>query len=412
MHAFRLGVVAAAVRVATDGGGGGGGTVDPLFGDVQLLLHGDSGTVLDSSSFARTATVSGSITNSTAVTGYLGASQLLIAAGASATWSGLRFTTDGTYTFECFITIPTHGSPRSHVFGSWSGSAGWTLDIDNGGGAQLAVNGALASGTGTALALNPGVRYHIALVLTIASGSTTASYYVNGVLSTTFTGGTISSRNSTSSAYDLRLGNRSDNSLNLAGYIDEFRVTNGARYTGAFTAPTAAFPDTGPPRFSPVTGVTLTTGNTVAQSTSGWNTTPVSGAIPSTGKTFIEFTVSSSGAAMLGVMVGNTPVSGNYLGQTTNQVSNGDQLRNGGGAFTTSTAGDLDSTASSFGVAVDQTAGTIRWYKNGTLQSPTVTFTPGTAGLYFAAGLFAGRGTTTVKSSSTNTPSGFTYHAG
>ena len=408
MNAFRLGIIAAAVRIAA-GGGGGSSTVDPMFSDTLLLLHGDSGTVLDSSSFARTATVSGSITNSTAVTGYFGAAQLLIATGASATWSGLRFTTDGTYTFECFIRIPSHGSPRSHIFGSWSGSQGWTFDIDNGGNGQLAINGALASTSG-AVALNPNTRYHIALVLTIAAGSTTASYYVNGALATTFTGSTISSRNSTSSTFDLRLGNRSDNSLDLTGYVEEFRVTRGARYTGAFTVPSAAFPDAGPTlALTAGTGITLSNANQTGVSTSAWVPSPVTTVIPSTGKWFVEFDVTgASGAAMVGVAQ-SSAVQANFPGGFTNSVSNGDQFRNGGGIFTTVTAGDLTSTGTRFGVSVDQSTGRIRWYSNGTLQAPEVSFTPGMSGLYFALGLFAGRGSVTLRAGSANTPSGFTY---
>lgn len=408
MHAFRLGIIAAAARITAGGGGGGG--VDPMFEDVMVLLHGDSGTVLDSSMYARTATVSGSITNSTAVPGYFGASQLLIASGASATFPGLNVTTDGTHTFECFIRFPVDGSPRAHVFGSWTGAGetGWTFDLDNAGNGRLAVNGGLASSSGSN-PLSKDVRYHIVVVLTISSTSTTASYYVDGVLATTFTGGAIGSRNSNDSSYNLRIGNRSDGSLNFNGYIEEFRYTRGVRYPGSITVPTAALPDAGPALvFTAGTDITLTDGGRTAASTNGWTSTPITTPIPSTGKHYVEFLVNGAGAQMLGVMQ-SAAVTGNFVGAFSNSTSNGDDLRNGGGIFTTVTGGNFSSASSRVGVAVDQTAGTVRWYKDGVLQAAEVSFTPGTSGLYFAAGINAARPSVSVLRGSATTPSGFTY---
>nr|DAW21673.1 MAG TPA: Concanavalin A-like lectin/glucanase superfamily protein [Caudoviricetes sp.] len=407
MHAFRLGIIAAAARI-TAGGGGGGGAVDPMFEDVQLLLHGDTGTVLDSSLFGRTATVSGTITNSTAVSGYFGAAQLQFASGAAATFTGLKATTDGTHTFECFIRFPVDGSPRAHIFGSWSGSNGWTFDLDNGGGPQLAINGALASRSG-GTGLNKNVRYHLALVLTISSSTTTAVCYVDGVQNCTFSAGVIGSRNSNDDIYSVRVGNRSDNSLNFEGFIDEFRYTRGARYTGAFTPPTAAFQDAGPALvFTAGTDITLTDGGRTAASTNGWTSTPITTPIPSTGKHYVEFLVNGAGAQMLGVMQ-SAAVTGNFVGAFSNSTSNGDDLRNGGGIFTTVTGGNFSSASSRVGVAVDQTAGRVRWYKDGVLQAAEVSFTPGTSGLYFAAGMNAARPSVSVLRGSANTPSGFTY---
>jgi len=163
------------------------------------------------------------------------------------------------------------------------------------------------------------------------------------------------------------------------------------------------------PQFTAGTNITLSGGNTTVSSSSGWVTSPVDIVIPSSGKTFVEFTV-GAGPQMLGVMVGSTPQT-NYLGSFADSVSNGDNYRIAGTVFTQSVSGDVDSTSSDFGVSIDQGTGKIKWYVNGTVQTPEASFTPGTAGLHFAAGVFAGRPAVTVKASSSNTPSGFTYLA-
>jgi hypothetical protein len=74
--------------------------------------------------------------------------------------------------------------------------------------------------------------YHIAFV----KGSGTARIYVDGTQV-----GTASNSISYSIATQLRIGAQSTSSLGMSGYIDELRASNIARYTAAFTAPTAPF---------------------------------------------------------------------------------------------------------------------------------------------------------------------------
>lgn len=226
-------------------GGGGGGT-DPLWADVLLLLHGDGSaggtTITDSSAAARTATVSG-VTTETSTAGYFGSAQLRIEGGEYLAWPGLRLTDFNTWTIEGFLTLADIGSPRSHLFGSWSPEQGWTLDVASGGSPFLTINGAGAPSTGS-VTLATGTRTHLALVITTASGATTGTLYVNGVASQTYSGSACGwSAGVTSDLYQFRLGNRSDGTLNQNASWDEVRVTQGARYAADFTPPVAPYPD-------------------------------------------------------------------------------------------------------------------------------------------------------------------------
>jgi hypothetical protein len=77
--------------------------------------------------------------------------------------------------------------------------------------------------------------YHVALV---RNGSTFTPY-INGVAGTT----TTSSATLTASTLPLTIGAVGSVASFFNGYINDFRITNGiARYTAAFTPPTAAFP--------------------------------------------------------------------------------------------------------------------------------------------------------------------------
>lgn len=86
--------------------------------------------------------------------------------------------------------------------------------------------------TGSTLSIN--TWYHIALC---RSGSST-KLFVNG----TQVGSTYTDTNNYLSADNLYIGNYSnDQNLGVNGYMDEFRISNSARYTANFTEPTAPF---------------------------------------------------------------------------------------------------------------------------------------------------------------------------
>jgi hypothetical protein len=85
-----------------------------------------------------------------------------------------------------------------------------------------------------------GTWYHIAVVVS----GTSFKVYVNGTCDTSNFSGTISTY-PTSGDYKVEIGDASfSTSLNeFNGYIDEFRVSNTARYTTNFTPSTTAFTD-------------------------------------------------------------------------------------------------------------------------------------------------------------------------
>jgi hypothetical protein len=83
------------------------------------------------------------------------------------------------------------------------------------------------------------VWYHIAF--TRSSG--TARAFVDG----TQIGSSLSNGTTYTPTGGMTIGSSSSGDRNFKGYIDDVRITKGlARYTENFTAPTSAFPNTGP----------------------------------------------------------------------------------------------------------------------------------------------------------------------
>ncbi len=157
--------------------------------------------------------------------------------------------------------------------------------------------------------------------------------------------------------------------------------------------------------------VAYSSADQVIVSSSGWSIVPIKRLLPTTGKHYAEF-IGGSGAMMFGVARTATVVNGQFPGQgSTPAVSLGDGSRMFG-SFTWVVSTDFASgSGASIGIAVDNDAGTVRWYLNGILQAGHATFTPGASDLSIVAGPFPGRGSVTVKQAADATiPSGYTYH--
>lgn len=217
---------------------------DSSYNSVQLLLHGEgtngSTTITDSSSFARTLTRFGNTQISTAQKKVGSASILLDGNGdyLSITNSALPPGT-GDFTYEGWIYIASPSdSPIFETRDSNASDFGFTLTAFSSTVIRIFTSSALISAT---VSNYSSTWTHVAVVK--SSGTTTL--YVNGV-----SGGTTTSLgNMTNQEFVLGGGRYGSNSIvaYFNGYIDEFRYTKGvARYTGNFTPPTTAFPDSLP----------------------------------------------------------------------------------------------------------------------------------------------------------------------
>jgi hypothetical protein len=220
--------------------------VDPQFGSVSLLLHGDgangSTTITDNSLNAVTVTRSGSAPPviSTAQSKFGGGSIFFNNPFSNAAWLDLPastlFSFPSDFTFECWVYVLTRGaafgstviettgnftnglvlrgdSPQT----SWSWTVGGT-GIDGG---SLTLNEwnhmAVSRSGSTVRVFKDGIQQNTGSNSTAINPTAGASRIAESILAT------------------IRQFN---------GYIDDLRITKGiARYTANFTPPTAPFPD-------------------------------------------------------------------------------------------------------------------------------------------------------------------------
>lgn len=217
-------------------------TTDPNFSSVSLLLHMDgsngSTTFIDSSSNALTVTANGNAQISTAQSKFGGASAAFDGNGdwvTTAVSNKLAFET-GAFTVECWIywdgTIT--GTPYMGVLGvhNSDGTGRYGIFMTSSG-----IGHYIQTAFPAFSAFSANQWTHIASTRDDAG---VCRFFIDGVLKTTVT----DSGNLTASQ-GFRVGNDfSSGRPPFSGYIDDLRITKGvARYTAAFTAPTAPFPD-------------------------------------------------------------------------------------------------------------------------------------------------------------------------
>ena len=226
------------------------GPSDPNFSSVVLLLHFDGAngatTTTDSSAAAHAMTGVTGLVLSSAQAKFGATSSDFSGAGGGNAWT----TPDsadwdfgsGLFTVECFVRANSSISSGNFAFvsqypGSGSTNA-WSLCIvggqlsfyysTNGSQNNTRVNGTWSPSTNT--------WYHVA-----------ADRDAGGVLRVYVDGSVIASATVSSTFFNpsriLSIGSDTF-SARLPGYMDEVRITKGvARYAGAFTPPSAAFPD-------------------------------------------------------------------------------------------------------------------------------------------------------------------------
>jgi hypothetical protein len=221
--------------------------VDPQFGSVSLLLHGDgtngSTTITDSSRFANTVTAVGNAQISTAQSKFSGASIAFDGTGDYLIPTASNIVDFGTadFTIEGWFYLNALGSNRCFIDGRSAGINNQVLcqvTTDNRIKFGAIVSGSVSYFVESTSTFSANTWIHIA----ISRQSTTLRLFFNGELqsnvsnSTNFTSGT---NRPTIGATGFSPGDQPWN-----GYMDEIRITKGiARYTANFTPPTAQFPD-------------------------------------------------------------------------------------------------------------------------------------------------------------------------
>tara|TARA_R110000868_G_scaffold19150_7_gene82803 strand:+ start:1302 stop:3239 length:1938 start_codon:yes stop_codon:yes gene_type:complete len=224
---------------------------DPYFSSVQLLLHGDgsnAGTVFpDASRQSYTLIRTGNVVTSTAQFKYGTASILFDGTSDGLATSSSAALTLGAndFTIECWVRPVTGGRATDNDTRIWQiglGATNGTLSLSCTG-SDSPTRLALVCYTGgvwTTIIAAPAttipndVWTHVA----VTRSGTTWTLWVDGASYATATS------SFSPSGTTVYLGYGSGNTTDYNGYIDDFRYTKGvARYTGAFTAPTEAFPN-------------------------------------------------------------------------------------------------------------------------------------------------------------------------
>jgi hypothetical protein len=219
---------------------------DPNFANVSLLLHMDgsngSTAFTDSSTNALSITRNGNAQISTAQSKFGGASGLFDGTGdflSTPYTSGFSFGT-GDFTIEAWVYVTSSADERTIActYTTFQVGTGFLLDVDATTRVPRFFSGTSASplsiSSSFAVALNTWA--HVA----VCRASGTVRLFVDGVIGGSSTTVTNMDGTGSSNLYVGTLGTSGTNQF--AGHIDDLRITKGvARYTAAFTPPTAPF---------------------------------------------------------------------------------------------------------------------------------------------------------------------------
>lgn len=222
------------------------GPSDPDFASVALLLHMDganaSTTFTDSSSNARTVTVNGGAQLSTSQSQYGGASGYFDAVD-----SYLSVADDPTLALGSDWTIEFWMYPLSWSATRSAVSKGLVGDVFNGcwafepSGPYMTFFADVGAGV-TFVAQSGVIPLNQWIHMAVVCNAGVVTVYQDGVGGSP--SGSISLASGNTGDLYIGAGWFSPSSRAFDGYIDEFRITNGAaRYTANFTPPAAPFPN-------------------------------------------------------------------------------------------------------------------------------------------------------------------------
>ena len=210
---------------------------------TSLLLKGANAGIIDKSQSAQAITLNGDVKSSTTQYKYLTSSMYFDPAATSATNyitaknCDAGFST-GDFTVECWIwpeSVSTSYSTSSlatilDLDVSVNSGTGWFALHQNNAGLQFASNSTAVINATSGLTAQQ--WNHVAVV----RNGTTVTVYIDGVSQNTVTNSSV-----IGSVRDLYIGRQAGQARWYEGYISDVRITKGlARYTAAFTPPTAA----------------------------------------------------------------------------------------------------------------------------------------------------------------------------
>jgi len=232
---------------------------DANYASVSLLLHGDgvnNATTFPDNSFApKTVTPAGNAKVSTTQSKFGGASIYLdgagdyLTVGSPSDWTSMH-TSSAKWTVEMWIK-PDNWTSGKTLFSTSNGSTGNSglycaidastrtinLEIYRAVASSFVINGSFSG-----VIPNDTNQHHIAITYDYSLGSANATLWIDGVASGTLskTGNAPSAAAATAA---LKIGGFSTTG-DYAGYIDDFRITDGIiRYSGTFTPHTIAHPN-------------------------------------------------------------------------------------------------------------------------------------------------------------------------
>ena len=142
----------------------------------------------------------------------------------------------GDFTIECWLYVASNPAQFTCIASNWAGAdPSWNLNFSNGSG-NIRFNNNGSVFLTSSSAITTGQFVHIA----VARSGTSLKMFFDGVEVASATNSTSFGNASTG----INIGMYYNNTYPLNGLIDDLRITRGvARYTSAFTPPTAAFPD-------------------------------------------------------------------------------------------------------------------------------------------------------------------------
>ncbi len=210
---------------------------DPQFNYVTMLLHGNgtngaqNNTFTDSSTNNFTITRNGNTTQGTFSPYGSNWSNYFDGSAAYLTTSSSAISYASDFTVECWFNTTTT-TTYACIYSDEGTTTGGTILLNNAtnnGQITVYIGSSVLNFTSTTTGLNNGKWNHVAL----SRSGTTLRLFINGVLeNTTTVSGTITSSST------FRIANSFFGGRLFNGYISNFRVTNTAVYTSAFTPST------------------------------------------------------------------------------------------------------------------------------------------------------------------------------